>query len=463
MQVFAVDRILRGIGRQGEIPPVKTLFKTTLGVAWPSMLESFLLNLVGMIDSMMVGSLGAYAITAVGLTTQPKFIALAFFLSLNVAVSAIVARRRGENDRDGANRVLVQALVVTLIVTVLIAAALVIFAEPIIWIAGAEADTHPFATIYFRIIMIGLLFNTIPLVINAAQRGAGNTKISLRTNMTSNIVNIILNYLLIGGNFGFPKWGVAGAAIATVIGGAAATVMALRSVWHPDNFLHLPHHFKFRFHKPTLQSLVGISASTMTEQVFMRIGFLVFSIIIARLGTSAFAAHQINMHWLSLSFAFGEGLSIASVALVGKSLGEKRPDLAKLYGSVCQQIAVICSVVMAGFFTLFSPYMFLLFTDDPTVLTYNRMLTTMLSIVVFVQISMVVFMGCLRGSGDVKFTAMVSTICIGIIRPATGFLFSWTFGLGLFGAWLSLLTDQTIRLILTYLRFRGGQWTKFRL
>ena len=91
---------MRGVEQEGEVPDERTVLKTTLNIAWPSILESFLISLVGMVDTVMVSSLGSYAIAAVGLTTQPKFIALAVFMSLNVAISAIVARRRGEGDRD---------------------------------------------------------------------------------------------------------------------------------------------------------------------------------------------------------------------------------------------------------------------------------------------------------------------------------------------------------------------------
>ena len=88
---------------KGELPTTKELWKKAFFVAWPSTVESFLVALVGMVDTIMVSNLGAYAIAAIGLTNQPKFIALAVFMSLNVAVSALVARRKGENDQEGAS------------------------------------------------------------------------------------------------------------------------------------------------------------------------------------------------------------------------------------------------------------------------------------------------------------------------------------------------------------------------
>ena len=202
---WSVQRFLHHTPPLGEIPPGKEMLLRALRIAWPSILESFLVALVGLIDTVMVSSLGSYAIAAVGLTTQPKFICLAIFISLNVAVSAIVARRKGEDDRESANSVLMQALIITVALTVVISILAIVFAEPILRLAGTADDTHEPAVAYFRIITGGMIFNVISLVINAAQRGAGNTKIAMRTNMVSNGVNIVFNYLLIGGNFGFPK------------------------------------------------------------------------------------------------------------------------------------------------------------------------------------------------------------------------------------------------------------------
>ena len=156
-----------------------------------------------MIDTIMVSSMGSYAIAAVGLTTQPKFVGLAIFLSLNVAVSAIVARRRGEHDQESANRVLTQAILITLGLTAIVSVVCVALADPIIHLSGSAEDTHEPARNYFIIIMGGMVFNTLSMVINAAQRGAGNTKIAMRTNLISNGVNMVFNYLLIGGNLGF--------------------------------------------------------------------------------------------------------------------------------------------------------------------------------------------------------------------------------------------------------------------
>ena len=197
----------------------------TFNMAWPSIIESFFSAFAGLVDSLMVSSLGAYAVAAVGLTTQPKFIGLSLFFALNVAISALIARRKGEKKPEEANQILSTAIVFILIAAVVISILCVALAGPVIELCGSTAETHDSAVIYFRIIMGGMIFNCIQMGINSAQRGAGNTKITMRTNVTSNTVNIIFNYLLINGHFGFPALGIHGAALATVLGTVVACIM----------------------------------------------------------------------------------------------------------------------------------------------------------------------------------------------------------------------------------------------
>ena len=446
--LFNARRILKRTQLEGPLPDDGDLLRRAFRVAWPSTLESFLVALVSVVDTIMVSSLGAAAIAAIGLTGQPKFICLAVFLSVNVAVSAIVARRKGEGDREGANRVLVQAILITVVLTVVITALALIFAEPVLRLAGTNEDTHELATGYFRIIVGCQFFNVLNMVINAAQRGVGNTKIAMRTN----------------GNFGFPALGVNGAAIATVLGTVVASGMALRSVMHPDSFLYLFYNKRpVGFDRKTLGSIANIGSATLAEQLFLRFGFLMYTMVVARLGTNAFAAHQIGMNIITISFAFGDGLSVASVSLVGQSLGEKRPDLAKVYGGFCQRLGFLCSAAVAFVYVVFGRDVFRLFSADPEILDYGAMIMDFVAVIVFLQISQVIYSGCLRGGGDTRFVALVSLISVACIRPLSGWLFVYPLGMGLFGAWLGLAIDQLLRLLLTMWRFKHDKWLKIKI
>lgn len=463
MKLFDAKSLSRGVALEGEIPQGKQIISKTIKIAWPAVMESVLVFMVGMIDMMMVGTLGPEAIAAVGLTTQPKFIALALFMSLNVAISAIVAHRKGQNDKESAQRVLVQALVIVVVLAAIISTLCMIFTDPILKLAGTKADTHYLAASYFKIIVAGMIFQVIMLVINAAQRGAGNTKISMRTNIVANLVNVVLNYLLIGGNLGFPKLGIQGAAIATVIGIIVGCGMSVFSVMRKDSFLTLRGVRRIKFDKETVSGILSLGSSTLTEQVFMRIGFLLYSRIIADLGTTSFAAHQIAINVLSLSFAFGDGLSAASIALVGQSLGEKRRDLARIYARATLRIGIALTIVIAAFYFGTGKLLYSLYTDDATVLSLCMSLLPLSVATVFFQVPQVIYGGCLRGAGDARYMALVSMINLAIVRPAMSWVLCYPMGLGLLGAWIGLFIDQIMRMLFATFRMRGDKWMSHKV
>lgn len=467
MQLLNTSKVLKGSAPQGAIPSNREVFKTVLQVAWPSVLEAFLVSLVGFVDTVMVSSLGEEAIAAVGLTNQPKFIALCFFLSLNIAVSALTARRKGEDDNTGATQVLRMALVITLVAVAVISVVFVLFAGQIIWLAGAQPETQADATAYLQIIVGGMVFNVVSLVINAAQRGCGNTRISMKTNVTSNVVNLIFNYLLIEGHFGFPRLGVRGAAIATVIGTVVACGMSIASLCGKNTYIHFHDLIRFTrkniFNKRNLRSMSDVGLSAFIEQVFLRIGFFTFTMIVANLGTTALAAHQIGMNLLSISFSFGDGLQVAAIALVGQSLGRQRQDMARIYGSACQRIGLLCALIVSSMYLIFGRQIYMLFSDDPVVLDYGVQIMRIVCLILFFQIPQVIFGGSLRGAGDTKYTAMVSLLSVTFARPLLSWVLCYPLTVGLIGAWFGVFLDQFLRFTFFWQRFRKGKWTQIKL
>ena len=441
------------------------LFKETIRMAWPALLESFFVALAGMIDTMMVSTMGTYAVAAVGLPTQPKFITLAIFFSINVSVSALVARRRGQQDQRSANEILLTALILTLLFCAILSVITVIWASPIISLCGSNADTHESAVLYFRVIQAGMIFNVLSLCINAAQRGSGNTKIAMTTNITSSIVNIIFNYLLIGGNFGFPKWGVFGAAFATVLGTVAASIMSVRSLFNPNSYVSIPfiRREKIRSQGESLLSILKLGSNMLIENIAMRVGFVTTAVMAAKLGTDAFAAHQVGMNFLSLGFSFGDGMQVAAVALIGRSLGENDPDKARVYGRLCQRTGLGISFVLAIILFFFGRNLFSLFFTDLAVLDMGVLISKYIIVIILFQISQIIFGGCLRGAGDMRYCLFASLISVTLIRTAVTWGLTSVFALGLHGIWIGILSDQLSRFIFLSLRFKEGSWAKIRI
>ena len=126
-------------------------------------------------------------------------------------------------------------------------------------------------------------------------------------------------------------------------------------------------------------------------------------------------------------------------------------------------MGVFFSAVLSIIYLVFSRQIFLLFSDETDILSYGDMIMRLMVVVVFLQISQVVFTGCLRGAGDAKYTALVSLISVAFVRPFSGWLLCYPLGLGLFGAWLGLATDQLVRFLMTYIRFRKGKWVNLKI
>lgn len=439
--------------------------KEAVRMAWPAVCESFFVALAGMVDSLMVSSMGSAAVAAVGLTTQPKFLGLALFIAVSVSVSALVARRRGEKRQNSANQILLVALIFVLLATVVVSSLCVGLANEIIRFCGSAEDTHKIAVTYYRIIMGGMIFNTVSITINAAQRGAGNTKIAMKTNIISNVVNMIGNYLLIQGHFGFPALGITGAAIATVFGTVIACIMSIHSLFKQDNFVGIPYIIKEKI-KPSIEpfvSMVKLGSSVFIEQVLMRAGFMSTAMMAAYMGTNAMAAHQVGMNILGLTFSFGDGMQVAAVALIGRSLGEGNPEKAKEYGKTCRMIGLGISFCLAVIYFLGGEALYRLFFVEEEIVAIGVSIIRMIIVIVLFQISQVIYMGCLRGAGDTTYTAMASTISVTVIRTAASYLFGFPLGLGMVGIWMGILADQISRFLFASIRFKQGKWTKIHI
>lgn len=462
---YACEYMVKEKDVVGPLPTTREGYRLTFSVAWPSIIETVMVSLISSVDTMMVGGIGPEAIAAVGITNQPRFIVMALLFALNAGITAVIARRKGENNMPGANRCLKQCILIISFLSIFLSMLGVIFATPLMKFAGADTDILASAASYFKITMIGVPFTALSLGINAAQRGCGKTKISLTTNLSANIVNAIFNFFLINGIFFFPELGVDGAAIATVLGNVTAFGISLFSVCKPRDAYSLDITGKdpWRFEKRTLQSVINVSSSSMVEQIFVRVGFFMCSKLVAELGTLAFATNQICSQVFNISFAIGDGFSIAASSLVGQNLGAKRPDLAKLYGSVSQRIAFVASTGLFFLFFLGKGTLVSLFTDDAAVIAESAVLMNIIACTTHFQTSQLIISGCLRGAGDNRYVAVTSFISLAIVRPGLTWLLGFPLGLGLVGTWTAQLIDQILRLTVNFIRFRGNKWTKIVL
>lgn len=434
--------------------------RQVIALAWPAVVEQLLVTLFGMVDMMMVGSVGPLAIAAVGLTNQPMFLALAAFQALNVGTTALVARFVGAQDISEANATIRQSLLVVVALGGLASALVYIFAKPMVVFMGATDEAVGYAVTYLRVISFGLLPQVIGMCVTAVLRGAGDTKTPMRFNIIANIFNVIGNYLLINGNFGFPAWGVFGAAFATSLSRLISCGLSLYVIFQGKSLLHISLRDKFVPRWDLISRVLRVGLPSLLEQLLMRFGNIVFTKTVSGLGMATYAAHQIGMNIQSLSFTPGHGFGMAATSLVGRSLGEKRPDNAEKYGWQTRQVGQYVAVTMGLIFFFGGRHIASLYTDDPAVIETAALVLKVAAFIQPFQSSQFILAGALRGAGDTRWPLISTFIGVAGIRVVLALLFINVMQLGVIGAWYALLVDQFTRSLVIYFRYNSKHWQK---
>ena len=199
------------------------------------------------------------------------------------------------------------------------------------------------------------------------------------------------------------------------------------------------------------------------SQICMRIGFMLVAIMAAKTGSDEFAAHNIGMNIMSLSFAFGDGMQAAAVALIGRSLGQHRPDLAKQYGKICIYIGSFIAIVLSCIYFFGGRFLYSIFFTEPHIIETGVIIMRYVITIVVFQMIQVICTGCLRGAGDVLYTTIVSLITVTILRPLLSYICVYALGMGVVGIWIGIMGDQIVRFTLNSIRFGMGKWLKYKL
>jgi putative MATE family efflux protein len=414
---------------------------------------------------------------------------LTTFIALNVGATALVARFKGQGNREEADIVAVQSIILTIAMAIVLTIPGLIFAKDMVLFIGAGPDTVEPSTRYFSILMIGFIPTVLPITISALLRGVGETRISMRYNIVANLLNVVFNYILIYGKLGFPAMGVDGAAIASVLGYTVACVMALNAIVGvrsrrakilaecksgntetrrkariaasliPSGFIEL------RFNRTTLKPnfpmirrIVKIGIPSTMEQLILRVGLMMYVITITSLGTRVFAAHQIVLTILNMSFLNGQAFGIAATSLAGQALGRGDPDQARLASAACQKLGALSSTFMGLAMFVFRWPLIRMFTNESDIIALGVGALIIAAIIQPFQSSFQIYSGALRGAGDTLYPAISLSVGILLIRPALSYLFVHVLELGLMGAWGALAIDQVVRFLVILIHFRKGTW-----
>lgn len=441
-----------------RLAPERT--QRVLALALPAVGEQLLNMAVGLIDTFMVGHLGASAVAAVGLSNQAIMLATTFFSAVATGVTALVARHTGAREPEGANVILHQGYLVGALLGVITTALALAFSGPIMTALRAPADVISPGGSYLRIASTIFVSAAWLFIGNAALRGAGDTRSPMKIMLVVNLVNIVVAYLFIYGPGPFPQWGVAGSALGAAAGRGTGGLLVTALLWRGRVGLKL--RLASLVPDPAqLRRIANIGLPAGAELLMMRLGMMAYVTTVAALGTKAYAAHQLALQGESLAFMPGFGFATAATTLVGQGLGAGDPRRARADGYLARRMAIILMVAMGVIFFVFAGPIIDLFIDDPEVVQLG---IWPLRLVAFSQpalATMMVLSGGLRGAGDTRATLVITATGLWGVRLPLALLL--TGPLGLIGAWIAMGVDLQVRGLGMWLRFRSGKWAGIRV
>ena len=417
-------------------------------IAIPAVLESVVSVIVTTVDTKMLSVLGKQAVSAVSFTSQPKLIVFALFFALGTTTAIYVAQALGRKDRDGANAVFHLILKVTIALSLVLGILCWLFADPIMHVCNLQADTVGMSITFFRIVMLFMVFQNVSVILNAALRGVGQTRVPLVAGIALAGVDVVVNYLLIEGHMGFPRLEVAGDAIATVAGTVGACLVSGTYLLFKSDFLTLKGLFSFEGQDRQLLAEVSSKASkVVSENLLTRVGFLLSSIIVSTLSSAETAVYSVAMILLNYSFAFGDGLQSAAVTLVGRNMGAGDTESLRGYARLIQAMGVIVAGILSVVYVAGSSWFFGQYFPDSASIELGVKFSYMAAILTFLQIPRIVDVGIMRGGGDVRTPMILASVSVFLVNPGVSYLLVAIMSLGIWGVWGGSLVSQSLWLI----------------
>jgi putative MATE family efflux protein len=419
--------------------------------------EQMLSMMVGIVDTFLVGHLGAAPLAAVGLANQWVFVATMLFGAIATGATALIARFVGAREPEQANEVLRQSMLLGIFIGILSTVLGMVLAQPAVSLLGAQGEVIGLGTSYLWTTSSVFFFSTLMFIGNASLRGAGDTRTPLYVMLVVNVLNIVVAWIAINGPLGLPQLGVVGSALGAVAGRLVGGLLVIALLLRGRSGIQF--RLKgFRPHLDLIQRILRVGLPTGLEQLLFRGGQMVFARILAELGTVSFAANQVAINGWSLSFMPGFGFALAATTLVGQSLGAEDPEGAQQRGYTAFRLGALLMSVVGLAFLLFPAQIVGFFTNDPEIIALGTMPLRMVGLIQPLLASNMVFAGGLRGAGDTRFPMVATGASIWLIRLPLAYLFTFRFGWGLVGAWSALALDLSVRGSLNFLRFRGGRW-----
>jgi multidrug resistance protein, MATE family len=439
--------------RSQTLAPKPMTQRRVLSLATPIIGENLLQTLVGAVDTFMVARLGAAAVAGVGTAFEFVFFIISILSAIDVGATVLVSQAIGAGDQRRANQLARQAIVWGLVLAVPVSIGIYLAAPAIIALFGTEPDVAEAATTYLKIVAATSVALFLSFVCGAVLRGAGDSRTPLAAAVLANIINIIVAYTLIFGNFGFPALGVAGSAFGAAAGRGIGAVYMLLAMARGKKAISLRGSWGWRPHVTTARQLFALGIPAAAEQMLSSGAFMVLLAVVALIGTPALAAQQIAFTALSTAFLPGIAFSITATALVGQSIGARLPSDARKAWSISLGWALAWLGVGGVLVFIFSEQLMQIFSSDWEVISSGVSALHALSLALPFWAVWFVSSGSLRGSGDTRTPLIVgaSTMWLSVLLAWIGV--RW-FDAGMGWVWTGFVVTSAPASILVWWIFR---------
>ncbi len=423
----------------------------------PMILEMFMESAFALADILFVSKVGVDAVATVGLTESVVTLVYAVGIGLSMGATAMVARRIGEKDEEGAQKVAVQAISLGILVSIIIGLGGAFFSKEILAMMGADEQVINSGYRYTQIILSFNVVIMLLFLINAIFRGAGEASIAMWLLVFSNCFNIILDPILIFGYGPFPEMGVTGAAIATVSGRSLAVIAQLAILFFGWSRIKLSVK-KFILDFKVMWKLIKISLGGIGQFIIGTSSWIVLMRIISVFGTEVIAGYTIAIRVMLFTLMPSWGMSNAAATLVGQNLGAEKPDRAEKSVWITGRYNAIFMIIVSLAYLFFAPELIGLFNTESAVVHYGALsLRVIAAGYVFYAYGMVVTQA-FNGAGDTKTPTVINFVSFWVYQLPLAYLTAIILDWGPIGVLIAITTAEVLIAILGIWWFRKGKW-----
>ncbi|MBA3899862.1 MAG: MATE family efflux transporter [Bacteroidetes bacterium] len=438
----------------------KNHFAKTWKLAFPICLSQLGHVMVGVADSIMVGNyggegsaIGALSLAGASLANSLFAVIIVFGVGVSFAVTPLVAAADGEKNTEKITQLLKHSILISTLLGLGLFVVL-FFGSPLLNYLGQEEDVVALAIPYFNI----LVFSMIPLMIflgfKQFSEGLSHTKQAMVITIAANILNVLLNYLLIYGNWGFPELGLNGAGWATFFARLVMAIAIGGFVYYHSFYKPYRGGFILRDFSKKLSSRIIKLGIPIGMQFTFEIGAFAFgAVMIGWIGAVELAAHQIAISLASVTYMLASGIASATTVRVGNQLGAQNPYQLRKAGQSGFMLVLAFMFIASIFFIVFNQQLPLFFNQRPDVV---EIASSLIIIAALFQLSdgvQVLGLGALRGMSDVKIPTVITVVSYWLVALPMAYLLGFIFEFGAPGVWFGLLIGLTIAAVSMYYRF----------